>query len=395
MKSIDATDAAAVSRPANAKHYLAIALAIAAWAQSLYLIRTFAPGSYFDFDLYYFGGLIERSGSYTNTGAVVTEALLAGRHVSLAGVYGSPQFVALFFQPIAYLALGHAHFLWDAICVAAVTLAVRKAAGTNWGIWAALVFTSYSYTFATTLANASVLTFALITYCFGALKQQQSNRAGIALGIAIAFKLYPAFLLVALIANRQWRALFATLSTVAVLSVLTVPALGLHDTLLAIQTQAQVASTVANNVSNIGVPALVLDATNSTIAAKIAGLLVLASGVLFLLRRPSRLPERSFAAAAVFMLLGQTISWNQYNLIFLTTALTLTRSNSRLLSAGGAAGFFLACLPGGELSFLGPDRIMSFIRIAEFAGAFILLTTVVLAILGEKRPLFGNGEAST
>jgi hypothetical protein len=298
-----------------------------------------------DLDLYYFGGLVERSGSYTDTPAVLALAKEAERGVAPEGVYGSPTLVGLIYQPLSFLPLETAQFVFAALAAVIFALAVRRAAGDSWWpVWLGLAALSTSNILAFSLGNFAIVTTALLLFAYGSLRDGRPRQAGIALGFAIAFKLYPVFLLVPLVMKRQWTTTATTVATAGGLLAITPLLLGWYDFVDAVRQTLDIASHVHPWSDNTGLPGSVLRATDSQTIAQWTSRVALTGSVavIWWLRKKPVAPL--FAFAALLMCLSQGISWNMYYGVALMAALALRPPPSiPAVWLTAAVSYVLAC----------------------------------------------------
>ena len=302
--------------------------------------RTNGAGKLIDFDLYYFGGVAERSGSYTDTAQVLRLAGLAQRPVSPDGVFGSPSLVGLIFQPLSLLERTVAAGLFELMAIVALGIAVRWATdGKWWPIWLGIAVISTSNIVAFTLGNFAIFTTALIIFAYGSFRKGRDRHGAVALGIAIACKLYPVFLLLPLLLKRRTAAVRLTIGTTALLLAITPPALGWSDTIAAIRQTIDISSYVHPWSDNDGLPGSVLRATgNQELAQWTSRIAMLAAAVGLWRLRQLPLPNL-MAIAILFMHLAQGISWNtQYGvtLVALIAVSTLPGSGTTLIILAGA-----------------------------------------------------------
>jgi hypothetical protein len=298
-----------------------------------------------DFDLYYYGGTVERSSTYTDTDAVLALARDAGRAVAPEGVYGSPTLVGLVYQPLSWLDLEMSQTVFAVLALALFAVAVRRAAGDKWWpVWFGLAALSTSNILAFSLGNFAIVTTALILFAFGSLRDDKPRQAGVALGFAIAFKLYPAFLLLPLVVKRQWNAVVPAVVTAAILFAVTPFLLGWTSFMDAIRQTLDIASFVHPWSDNAGIPGTVLRATDDQTLAQWTGRIAMGLSVVLvwgLRRRP--LPIL-FALTTLLMCLSQGISWNMYYGVILVGVLAIRPLDVRpVFWASLAVSYFLAC----------------------------------------------------
>lgn len=268
-----------------------------------------------DFYDHYFAALLERQGtSYTDLAALQQLAashLGAGFHA--VDVVGTPVLLVFLFLPLTYFSLTIAHSIWVGIAIVALAGGTWKAAGNDkWPYWVALVAFSPCTLVAFRLGNPAIITYGLVAFAFGSFRSHQSTRGGVALGFAIAFKLYPAFALIPLLYKREWRALKSTIVTVILLFALTVPVIGLSHVAPAIHQMQRYAGQIDTYEANAGVPALIKYFFGSTVLAKSLGALILLGGAGLLWFRRQSATHVLVALAMLIALLGQQYSWQMY-----------------------------------------------------------------------------------
>jgi hypothetical protein len=341
---------------------------------------------FFDFDLHYFAGVIEQHGSYTDTTTLFRVMAEAGVAKHDEGVYGTPTLVALVFQPLSLLGLLAAHAVWVVVAGIALVASVRAAAGRRWLIWlVALLFTPALIS-SVYIGNPSTFTFCLIAAAYGNLRKGDQRAAGIALGVATALKLFPGFLVVALIANRQWRAVKWAAAVFAALVVVTVPALGFHDAVRAFRMMASIGGYVHPWEHNESMPALLLHMGVGQVVASWSSKVLLVAGAVAVLRWRHPRPHVTLGVAVLVMLLAQSISWRHYFPLALLVLLAVqdcrpTRSAwfGALLAATFSVGifeyFFISGLPAPT---------------GEVAGSMALLVIAAFAVRRDKVALLGS-----
>jgi hypothetical protein len=350
-----------------------------------HLARHLFGSSYYDFNLHYFGGYVERHGiSYTNTSVLVRVAHQHHTAVNPDGIYGTPPLVALIFKPISILSLHVAQTLWAVVAVVGVTFAVRKAtcASPRWPLWLAVTVFAPAMLEAFTLGNPAWMTFVLLAYAFGALRQNQESRAAIALGFAIAFKAYPAFLLLVFVRRRQWKALATAIGTAAVCVAATLPVLGLRHSREAFSRMIHVAGLVDPYKENASIPALIQHFTHSTEFARIAGVALLLGGTILVLRMKSRV-HVTMAVASLVMLLAQSISWQMYFSIALFAILCLHEVDISMPRR--AIGWFAGLLALGWATYPLPG-ISELLVVTQIIGACALIGVLTTSVATNKTP---------
>jgi hypothetical protein len=309
-----------------------------------YDATTKGAGEHMDFDLYYFGGEVERSSTYTDTPAVMGLAGEAGRLVSGDGVFGSPTLVGLVFQPLSHLSLDTAFLVFQLTAIATLAFAVWRAAGDQWWpVWLAIAVLSTSNIVAFTLGNFSIFTTALVILAYACFRDGKDRQGALVLAIAIACKLYPAFLVLPLLVKRRKEAVAWTVGATATLLAITPFTLGWSDSGAALRQAADVASYVHPWSDNDGLPGSMLRATDSQTLAEWTTRLCMIAAT-FVVWRYRRLDMSVlFPLAAMVMTLAQGISWNMYYGITLLPLLALRSLDaSRLTWVYMAVGYFMA-----------------------------------------------------
>jgi uncharacterized membrane protein len=162
----------------------------------------------------------------------------------------------------------------------------------------------------------------LLIYAYAALRDRQDSRAGVALALAIAFKAYPAFLLLVFLFNRRWVALRACALALAVLAVLTAIALGPHGTVDAIRFTIHLGNHVQTGGQNVSAAGTISQFTSSwLVQALLWASLVFAVLATFAMRK---LPVHiAFAGACAAMLLSQSMTWREYTALIVVCAIAL------------------------------------------------------------------------
>jgi hypothetical protein len=338
-----------------------IAFTVLATVAILYIEHPWVPVYNYDFDLYYFGGIVERSGSYTDTPRVLALAEAADKDVASAGVYGSPTLVALVFQPLSLLSLDAAHVVWPAITLTLFAVAIRRAVQSPWWpVWLCLALISRSNLSAIGNGNFAVVTVALLLFTYGSLQQNKDRQAGIALGIAIACKLYPAFLLLPLLAQHRTRTTRWTVLTLGALLLCTIPALGWEDSRQAVEQTLDIASYVHPWTENNGIPGAVLHLSHDQELARWTSRLALIASALLVWRLRGRCtPYALFAVAALLMTLSQSISWHLYFGLTMLAILTLRhlRPTKFTWVVAGVSYALINTIAGAEMRFLPRSEI--------------------------------------
>jgi hypothetical protein len=265
-----------------------------------------------DFDVHYFGAVVERSGSYTETERVRELMLQHRSKAQPEGVVGTPALVGVVYMPLSHLDLDTAETIWMIIAVAGVTIGLLQATARRHWCYLPLAFCAFPLMLALWLGNVSAITFALIAFAYGSAKKGQFRLAGAAIGIAIAFKAFPAILLVPLVVHRNWRALRWSLGSAAAVTLAGVAALGPHDFLLGMERTVTFEPFDLRYEDNVSIPGVVHYYVGKVMFAKTMVALTFLLGLYAILRRPKWGVEFSLAATSMLMLLGNSLSWNHY-----------------------------------------------------------------------------------
>jgi hypothetical protein len=291
----------------------------------LLVVTMIRYASFKDFNLYYYGGKAERAGTYSDKALVKHFARKDAQKVNTQdGVYGAPTLVALVFQPLSYLSLHGAQIIWTIICLAALIFSMILAAGKNWPPWLLLRIALAGSLIGLALGQPSVLTNSLILFCFAFLLTGNEKAAGVSLGLASMFKIYPAFLVVPLIVHRKWRTVKWFVLSCLLLGLLTALALGPHDVGPALRWTFDVARHPSVGYINLSIPWFVARHVSSLSVSLVSTLLLAASVVVVARVKDSHVFD-SFALAAMLMLLAQTITWESYSALAIIALLVLSR----------------------------------------------------------------------
>ena len=272
---------------------------------------------YEDFDTYYYGALVERTGSYTEVDRAVNLAKAANRSVSHEGAYGSPALVALLFVPMSFLPLDAAHAIWDITVLSLILVISRRVGGRNWLLLLCALALCRSMSLGMQLANAGLLTFVLVAWSFASIRDRKHTTAGIALGTAIAMKLYPGFLIVPLIATRRWKTAGVALLVALGETLLAVPILTYDDAIKAYSALVRLGGYVHPHIENVSLAGAARHLGVDQSDAKIFSIvLTLCSWALIVALRSPK-PERTFALAACLMVAAGSLTWPVYLLVTL------------------------------------------------------------------------------
>jgi alpha-1,2-mannosyltransferase len=336
-----------MTRTITAGGHVRVAIAVlAVVAAAMPWIAAFRLTNHADFDLYYYGGRVERHGSFTDTKRVLAEADADGEHPTRSDVFGSPVLVALVFQPLSLLPLHVAQRVFLVCAAALVVLALWLSAPRWWPGWLLVLSLTSGVLFALALGQVSMGTLALVVIAWACVRDRRDGAAGTALGVAAALKLYPAFIAVALVAHRRWRAVWAFVVTVAALALLSVPALGARDVSAAVNRTREVSGTVDATRQNQSLPAVINRATGSTDAGHVAAVALPLAAAAVIMLRPRRRAHATFAAAAIAAVVCQGIAWEHYAPLAVVGLLALAAERpSRSAVIGAALGWGLIAMP--------------------------------------------------
>lgn len=335
-----------------------------------------------DFDVYYFAAVAEHHGAYADTPRLLRLAGHAHRGVAPEGVYGAPALVAIVFMPLTVLPVHAAELLWDVAMAVLTFLAVRNAARAWWPLFLCALALTSSFLSGAEYANPSILTFALIAFAYGALRDGHDRRAGILIGAATAAKLYPGFLVIALLAGRKWSAIKWAAISAAVLTLMAVPILGPSDFIKDMDrllSWGGINRIWGDNDSFPGIAAWTTGSLTLARAVNIAGL-VLASALVVVWSR-NRAAQTTFALTAGLMLLSQSLTWGHYYTLAILLLVVIFTSRPSLVTATYATfGYALTALPaftfGGQPFWWAPG-------LDKVAG---LLTLLVCCVVATRRP---------
>lgn len=348
------------------------------------LVMQLSDGADYDFNLHYFGAILERDGTYTDFGRLVDVMREAGVRVASEPIYGTPTLVALFYQPLSFLDLDTAHVLWGIFCTLSITVAVRSATNSKiWPLWAGLITWAPPMLLSLRLGNISTLTFALIVLTYGCLRRDRQRAAGIALGIATAFKLYPGFLVIALLVTKQYKALAWTIGTCGVLFLATIPALGVEDIEPALRSMQDVAGFVHPYYDNASLPGVLLRATESVTFAKTASVAFLLVGVGVVYQLRAQPPHIVLAAGATAMLLAQSISWRHYFPLVLLLLLAIREvTKSKVVWGVALASFAVAT---EWVNPLHQYDVINAVTALLYAGGSVALITLLVLVTSNAK----------
>lgn len=357
-------------------------LVLAAVAVALIAVNAYGRQELKDFDLLHAAGAVERDGSYTDTAQVLDAGDDDGRAAVPLYIPGPPPLIALVFQPLSTVPVDSARVLFLVASAGATLAALRLAQPRDWPVWAVVLALTAGTIWGVALGQVSLLITGLVIAAYGFWTGGRSTAAGLALGVAAALKLYPAFLLVPLLCHRDWRAVRAAVAVGGALGLLTVPALGLHDTRLAIERTVNVASTVDPWIHNQSAPAVIARAWGDGVAGA-AGLVLTAVSVATLVavaRRAS--PAVTFAVAVLLMLISQSLTWEHYLPLAIVGLFGLREAGaSRQEVVLCATGYAVVALPFVYDSMLGYDGIAALVTGPRLLGLVLMTVPLLRAAL--------------
>lgn len=285
---------------------IASAVGIVVAIFSIYLQRGFVPGDAFT----YLG-----AGERLNAGHALYALVPGDRQVGLEPPFWtvpllSPPPIAVLWRPLAALPSELGVYVWWAIDLAAVALAIglmirRRPLLVSAGV----ILVSVPLVYEIGVANMNGLILLGLVLAWRSFVLGDGRGTGIAIGLMAAFKLTPGVLAWWLIVERQWSALRWAIATGTVVLAVSILGAGLeaHLRYLGIvrETAAQGARplSLAGMALYLGAPAAVANLLPTL--ALIAGV-----GVAAILRRR---PDLAFVATVLAMLLGApTISINWF-----------------------------------------------------------------------------------
>ncbi len=345
-------------------------------------VATRGRDSFRDFHLHYFAGLIERSGSYTDNLRVFRAMTDAGLPIPRDGVYGTPTLVGLVFQPLSHLSLIHAQYIWVALCALLLTLGVRKAvANRYWPAWLLIVTCAPATLLGLQIGNTSVPINAALLYAYGCFRAGQSRRVGIVLGAVTALKLYPGFLVLVLVAKRDWDALKAALLSLAALVVLTLLVLGPADAWTGLVATFKLGGYVQHSFDNVSWPGAIRLMSNGPELAHWLSYATLAAGAAIVWSNRRRETSELYALAIVTMLLVQSISWRHYAPMMTVAVLSLVAERRTTLSMVNVAFAYLLAT-----GWVGVVITHSFEATRIVNASYTLGATCLLALMLSPKP---------
>jgi hypothetical protein len=266
-----------------------------------------------DFDIHYHGAVIERSSTYTDVEAVRRLQLQTRIEAQPEGVVGTPALVAVFYEPLTLLPLQTAEHLGRVIAIVIVIIGSLSAFPRRHWPYIPAVFCLGPVVFGLHVGNFSVVTFGLVAFAYGALRRTSLRSAGMALGLAAVLKAFPAVLLVALVANREWQALRWAAGTACAVTALALAVMGPRDFALGMQYMLDYSPfNTPRYFDNMSLPGIFYQHFGQAILAKMFAVTLLVGGSVLVLRKPFMKAEHTLAAMCCVLLLGNALSWSHY-----------------------------------------------------------------------------------
>jgi hypothetical protein len=272
--------------------------------------------SHLDFNLYYAGAQVERAHTtFDNQKAVqgkLIEDHLYREPTHAPFPYGTVSLIALVFVPLSFLPASVALFIFLAVAIALLAWAAFRISR----FWTPFVFLLLFYSLPVVksfqLANWSLIAAALLLHTYLDLKEGKRVRPGIFLGITIAMKFYPAFLLFPLIIKREYRAAIYGVASTVLMAAVSALIVGFHDFLHDVGVSFHSGVTGKDFFSNMGLPGIFVSLTRNTHVLYAAStILVLLS--LFVLYRFRSFPvEWLFALSLALLTLISPLTWDHY-----------------------------------------------------------------------------------
>ncbi len=237
-----------------------------------------------------------------------------------------PPALILLYRPLSALPYETARGIWlvlsSAVLVVAMALFLRRLGWDPRGAWA-LAAGSLAIPVSQKLiqfAQFEGIIVALLIAGWMALKEGNDRRAGMALGLAAAFKFYPAFLVVPLLRNHRGRTVGIATATAGLVSVVSILVMGLEETKTFLQIAGpdnyEFYGSAPFNVSLFAVPIRWLTAgdwrsgLDVPVLAWTLAAVIMAGAFLVALRTPARISGDVFWAAVPVMLLATPLAWD-------------------------------------------------------------------------------------
>ncbi|MEA2509591.1 MAG: alpha,2-mannosyltransferase [Actinomycetota bacterium] len=255
-----------------------------------------------------------------------------------------PPAYLLMVAPLAELPYAFARNIWlilMAISVASAMGIVAITSGASRMTAAAVALGSLALppvVFDLKLGGADVLVLLAVVIAWQQIGKGREVFAGVALGAASALKLYPLFLVIPLLRRRNVKAVFAQVSTTAIVTAVAGLALGFSTTVhflsKAMPANTRYWLTDPHNFALVAVPFRWLTRSNWNIGSVDAPLLAntLAVGLVILclaaaLATPARQSEDLLWATTPWMLLISPLFWYQYTVLVLPLIYLILRNH--------------------------------------------------------------------
>lgn len=345
-----------------------------------------------DFNLYFAGALIERQGSYTDNLAVILRAQDLGSVVPPEGVFGAPALIAFIFVPLTLFPLNTAGLIWDIGMCALILLALRHAAPQHWAIYLIPLAASSHFLAGLQYGNASTLTMILILFTYGEFVRDRLWRAALILGLAVALKVYPLFLVVVFLADRKWKQALVPVATATILTAASGFVLGWHDLLLGLQRLVGVGSTAKLFDNNISIPGTVGLLFGDGAMVQPLALTLLTAGAVVVALLNFRSATGRMALTIGLMLLCQSLTWGSYLTLALPMLIAIMGvGESTKLKMVGAFAFALLAFPAFDFVNAPSWWLPQIPRVIILVG---LTICVAAAFWPERRPFRADRAAA-
>jgi hypothetical protein len=356
-----------------------------------------------DFYLYYAGGKVERSSTFDNKNAV--QQLLKRDHLfrdpkNAPYPYGTVSLIALVFVPLSFLSATFAFVFYFTMLLLALVLTMRRISH-FWSpvLLAALLF-SYPALKALLLGNWSLVTTLLVLNAFLDLREGRTKRAGIWLGISIAFKIYPAFLLIPLLIKRQYESVSYALYSVVLSGIASCLLLGWSDFVHGLGKTLSTGADKNVDYLNMSLPGVVVSLSRKPELLVVCSFICCVLSVMALYRLRHLDLLSLFVVAIPLCLLSFPVVWDHYLSLLFIVELAVAFHWSKVPRPWKFAivAVLIACwLPWDtyeHLSFFGfwpafyQARVLLFVRpiytVFVLTGAYLALAKHDDAVVAER-----------
>jgi hypothetical protein len=151
-------------------------------------------------------------------------------------VNAHPPICVVLALPLVALSYPDAVLVWNLVSLSALFLSlwiIRRELAIPFSGWSvfplvALLLICNPFRQQVIQGQLTLLLLLLLTGCWAAQRSNRAGWAGVLLGTATAIKLFPGFLFIYFILQRQWKAVMAGILTVAVITALIIPMLGVE-----------------------------------------------------------------------------------------------------------------------------------------------------------------------